>query len=364
MTTPEQREEHRAYLMTPWNWRALIRRAQGITKGDKYILCVLADYAGKTGIEVKPGIALLAADSESSYRQARDAVALARRLGLLFLAKAGNKRGKVADEYWLIMHPDAMELAAAEGIEYETPEARKVRAEHIRVARRENVARYAKPVSGALSGYQKDEDLTPAAGTKTETSVTRTGHQKAGFGTRTGPQEPVFGALTGPPTSPVLTNHVVENPTPPTVDASPTDVTAPRATARDKDQIFIEVESTPTPGDVVTTPAKPTVAGTLFLAPPHHPAERDDQFREQPPTPVREKCPHGNNPRRRKDGTPRCEECRTAQQDSTPDAVAEVIPVPTVTAPGRFTVTKCADHGLPAAKCLFCRRQLPGRAAA
>ncbi|MFD0595063.1 hypothetical protein ACFQZ4_24055 [Catellatospora coxensis] len=136
MTTPELREENRAYLLPPWQWRPLMRRVEGIPKPLRYVLSVAADYAGQLGTEVKPGIALLSVESESSYEQVKDALRIARKLGLLFLAQRGNRRKGLADEYWLIASPELLERAKVE-----SPEARKLRAEKVRQAHRRDTSK-------------------------------------------------------------------------------------------------------------------------------------------------------------------------------------------------------------------------------
>lgn len=117
------REENTAYLAAPWHWRPVVRRTRDLPKWAKYILMTAADYANADGTGVRPGTALLAVESESSYSRVQEAMRLARRAGLLFLARKGNRRKGQADEYWLIFHPELMDRVSVE-----TPTERKEQA--------------------------------------------------------------------------------------------------------------------------------------------------------------------------------------------------------------------------------------------
>lgn len=323
VSTPDLREEYRAYLQEPWRWRALIRRARGISKQDKYVLVTLADYAGKQGTEVKPGLALLAADSDSSYEQAQSAVRLARDLGLLFIAHRGNRRRRTADEYWLIMHPDALDLAAKHQIDFETPARRELRAEAERSRRRADVAASAarkqpegrsNPQDPQTRGQEQPSDrYTP----EDPSDPQNTGPEDSPH-----PLKPVFEGPWDPPTSPT-TDLVVKNSTSPTDDALHTDLTVSRAQSREQAQDPLDSES-----------ATPTKRG---------------------------RCPHGNSRRRRNDGKPRCPHCAsnpqpTGASNPPPDHTVP-IPVPIVTHHGRYQPARCQPHGLPAATCTLCRRE-------
>ena len=117
------REENAAYLCAPWHWRPVVRRTLDLPKWAKYILLTAADYANADGTGVRPGTALLAVESESSYSRVQEAVRLAAHAGLLYLARKGNRRKGQADEFWLILHPDLMDRVTVE-----TPTKRKERA--------------------------------------------------------------------------------------------------------------------------------------------------------------------------------------------------------------------------------------------
>lgn len=326
MTTAALREEHVAYLAKPWHWRALVRRAS-FSKQIKHVLCTLSDYAGKTGIDVRPGLALLAADSDSTYEQAQEAVALARSLGLLFLSKAGNRRRRIADEYWLIIHPDTFELADKHGVDFESPAARLVRAEGLRSGRRDQVSRHR--VKKATGGQLSIDDSLPA--TPQIRGHQRPTNRKSLEGTSDpqineseGTSDPLKPGLEGtsdPPTS--FKERPRTEKTGPTDDQDLlADVTISRARDREKDPESVGGEA-----------------------------------------PKREPCPHGRSRRTNRRGEPRCENCRTGAPTTTKPAT-EPIPVPVVTRVSSFAKTKCREHGLPPATCTLCRRQLPGREAA
>jgi len=148
-----------------------------------------------------------------------------------------------------------------------------------------------------------------------------------------------------------------------------------RPHARENEANTAEIRSTQATS-VETTPAdtKPAAETPFLAAPQHQPAASDDQPRRQAHTAAREPCPHGKPRRTTRKGEPRCEYCRTGTEPpAEPDPADETMPpatvttpgpVPTITAPGRFTRTKCAEHGLPVATCNLCRKGLPGRAAA
>jgi hypothetical protein len=108
--------EHREYLATPWAWRAFVRRVEGLTQGQRYILHVLSDTARKNGMGARRGLAWLAVEADTGPAKVGAALRRARELGLLFVAHEG-RRGRHAgepdttNEYWLIIHPDVQERA-------------------------------------------------------------------------------------------------------------------------------------------------------------------------------------------------------------------------------------------------------------
>lgn len=219
MTDDALREEHREYLMAPWQWRPLMRRVQGLTKTTRYILSVAADYAGKDGTEVMPGVALLAVESESSYEQVKDALREGRRLGLLFLAYRGNRRRGLADVYWLIAHPELLDRAVVED-----PATRKLRAEKVKHAHRRDTAKPSPSVTdggveeAGVRGHH-DPVHTPITGSDgPRTAESLQGHHdpvKAGI---QGPGDPLNDRLRGlgdPPTSPTKSDLPAEKTSPP-----------------------------------------------------------------------------------------------------------------------------------------------------
>ncbi len=108
--------EHREFLATPWAWRAFVRRVEGLTQGQRYILHVLSDTARKNGMGARRGLAWLAVEAGTGPAKVGEALRVARELGLLFVAHEG-RRGRhpgepdTTNEYWLIIHPDVQERA-------------------------------------------------------------------------------------------------------------------------------------------------------------------------------------------------------------------------------------------------------------
>lgn len=108
--------EYREYLAAPWAWRAFVRRVEGLTQGQRYILHVLSDTARKNGMGARRGHAWLAVEANTGTAKVGAALRRARELGLLFVAHEG-RRGRhpgepdTTNEYWLIIHPDVQERA-------------------------------------------------------------------------------------------------------------------------------------------------------------------------------------------------------------------------------------------------------------
>lgn len=89
-------------------WNAVIRRAR-IGRERKAAALVLSSYARADGTHIHCGVARLAVDLEVSYSTARRELAWLRKVGLIELVRAGNRRRNLSDEYRLILGPNVLE---------------------------------------------------------------------------------------------------------------------------------------------------------------------------------------------------------------------------------------------------------------
>lgn len=89
-------------------WNAVVRRAR-IGRERKAAALVVSSYARADGTRIHCGVARLAVDLEVSYSTAKRNLAWLRKVGLIELVRAGNRRRKLSDEYRLILGPDVLE---------------------------------------------------------------------------------------------------------------------------------------------------------------------------------------------------------------------------------------------------------------
>lgn len=283
-------------------WTNLVRRARLGTHATAVAL-TLATYADADGSRVYPGIARVSFDVELSYTTVKRALSKLRETGLI--RKVG--RHGDADAYRLIFAEDVMER-----VEVPTPAQVEAHLEAVRKHKRGTYVSKLRLSSGAAD-IANDTNLRPTTGAADENSAAH-----------------------------------LESPTEESAALSDTLCGSPGRAATVQDRVT---------NTTIHSDEDLRTAVTL-------PRESDAESR-----PAR--CPHGNNPRPKKGTTiPRCELCRTETNPTATDetmppiAVVEPLPVPVVTGRGRFTKTKCAEHGLPVATCILCRKGLPGKAAA
>lgn len=89
-------------------WVNVVRRAQ-LGRTNKLVALVIASYADPDGTRIFPGVARLAVQAEVDHRTARRALAALRAVGLIEVARRGNRRGGKSDEYRLILADDLLE---------------------------------------------------------------------------------------------------------------------------------------------------------------------------------------------------------------------------------------------------------------
>jgi hypothetical protein len=136
-------------------WNALVRRAR-IGRDYKAACFVVSSYANTNGTHIHCGVARIAVDLEIGYSTARRYLAWMRKVGLIELVRAGNRRKNLSDEYRLILGPDVMEH-----IEVLDPADHKRLTDELRDANRTRVKDYAEKVdlrSAEVSAEEADPD--------------------------------------------------------------------------------------------------------------------------------------------------------------------------------------------------------------
>lgn len=83
-----------------FDWERIIKRME-MSSGAKYLALTMATYADPDGTRVHPGVDLLAQDMAVSEKTVDRSLKVLRELGLVTLAKRGNRHAKQADEYHL-----------------------------------------------------------------------------------------------------------------------------------------------------------------------------------------------------------------------------------------------------------------------
>ena len=83
-----------------FEWERIVRRVQ-MPSGTKYLALTMATYADQDGTRVHPGVELLARVMCVSEKTVDRSLKVLRELGLVTLAKRGNRHVKQADEYRL-----------------------------------------------------------------------------------------------------------------------------------------------------------------------------------------------------------------------------------------------------------------------
>lgn len=163
--------EYREYLAAPWAWRAFVRRVEGLTQGQRYILHVLSDTARKNGMGARRGLAWLAVEADTGPAKVGEALRRARELGLLFVAHEG-RRGRhpgepdTTNEYWLIIHPDIQERA-----EILDPDAQRSKVLSEREKKKAANARVYAKKKAAEEAKKRGESVLPTGVLKPSTDV-------------------------------------------------------------------------------------------------------------------------------------------------------------------------------------------------
>lgn len=112
-------------------WNGLIRRAR-ISRDYKVAALTMSSYADPDGTGIRLSVARYAVDLDVSYSTARRYMTWLRKVGLLEMTRAGNRRKGTASEYRLILGPDVMEV-----LEVLSPSEHKRRADEMREAERD-----------------------------------------------------------------------------------------------------------------------------------------------------------------------------------------------------------------------------------
>lgn len=243
-------------------------------------LAVYADH--RDGTRIRPGVARLAVDLETSYTTVRNALTVLERVGLIRLVTQGNRNRPAV--YRLVIGEELMER-----VEVWTP------ARHTLEVERE-AEKYRSPAArstDATGVSGESEPLTPQESVEGPDDLRTTDAVGTEIGDPLTPQG-VF------PLTPVASVH---------------------------QPVISHKRDQPESGDVRTDLAVSRAS--------------------------RQPCPHGNSSRKRRDGKPRCDQCR-AEAD-TLAAVADV----------DLSPAKC-EHGLKVATrktgevaCFACRRGIP-----
>lgn len=235
-----------------WNWMHVVRRAR-LGRTVKGLAAVLASYADPNGTRVFPGVARFAVEAEVEYKTAQEALSRLRRVGLIELVRRAGRRGQ-HDEYRLILHADLLErveVLSPVQVEVAAAKVRRPRGNKPRAPERQPAAR-----------GDVDVDDGPEAVSRQPGSVDDRVEEEV---------RPVVTSAHGTPistaTSARATRHV-----------SPSDGAPP-----------IDPATTVTPG--ITNPSVV------------------DQQAHVATARASRRCPHGNSPRRRRNGAPRCPAC-------------------------------------------------------
>lgn len=243
----------------------------------------LAQYGNPDGTEVRPGIARIAVDMETSYTTVRNAITVLERVGLIRLVTPGNRNR--AAVYRLIIGANLIE-----SVELWSPPRHKLEINRVAEKYRGQTETPTADPSGVSSA---DPLLTPE------------------------------GSADGDPEG--LDDL-------PTADASGTENEPP----------LTPQGSGPLTPQASATNHRPRVKE-------HQPENGDLRTEVAVPRASRPPCPHGNSSRPRRDGKPRCDECRSEAELAA--AVAEV----------HLGPARC-EHGLPIVQrsdgvaCFACRR--------
>lgn len=112
-------------------WNALVRRAR-LGRDYKAAAFTMSSYADPDGTGIRLSVARYAVDLDVSYSTARRYLTWLRKVGLVEMTRAGNRRKGTASEYRLILGPDVLE-----DLDVLSPTEHKRRADEMREAERD-----------------------------------------------------------------------------------------------------------------------------------------------------------------------------------------------------------------------------------
>lgn len=286
-------------------WVRTVRRIR-LGRTVKEVAIMLATYADPDGSRVHPGVARLSYECELSYTSVKSALRALRKYGLI--VKVGKKGD--ADDYHLILHEDLLER-----VDVPTPSQADAEIHRIRMAWK---GTYSPGLRSTRTPAETDEideeeDLRSTAPTAESPDV----EESAVNGSTRKPESAVNGSNSLRSTAPTATYQ--EEPLTEKYHSGEdqsTDVAVSRASSHEP-------------------PISP-------------PADLNS----------RPRCPHGRSTRRNDHGQLRCVDCRAAEEA---EAVA-VEQIEQAAATVEVGPSRCTDHGLPAHRCVFCRKGIPGAA--
>lgn len=301
----------------------------------------LAQFGNPDGTCVRPGIARLAVDMETTYTTVRNAITVLERVGLIRLVTPGNRNR--AAIYRLVIGANLVESVEVWSPTRHSLEINRVsqkyrgHVEPVPTADPSGVSSPLPPLTpegSAEKGLGESDDLPTADPSGTEKVPLLT---------------PQGSGLLTPEGS--ATNHVPRVKYDQPTDEDPrTNLAVARASRADKNPQRPSGVDNPDANEDPPRSTKArdhTVTGEAsFLAP----ASARDPQANTTTAPKHEPCPHGNSPHRRRDGKPRCPDCRTEAELGA--AVADV----------QLGPAKC-EHGLKSGineqgepLCFACRR--------
>lgn len=292
----------------------------------------IATYADRDGSRVRPGIARIAVDLETSHTTVRNAITVLERVGLLRLETKANRNH--AAVYQLVISAEVIENA-----ELWSPDryAAEIRTLSLKYQGRGPLEGSPTPTASVNDGIS----LTPQASVIEENDLCIADAVGSG---KTAIADAV-GCLSLTPEGSATNQRLNHKSDQPSDEDSRTQLASSRAHAQDPDSQDLLALAEPSVNNLVSSGAVTFLAASSSVSDPQDPPA--------PFEPKREPCPHGNSSRIRRDGKPRCDTCRTEAELAA--AVADV----------HLGPARC-EHGLKIARnktgevaCFACRRGIP-----
>lgn len=235
-----------------YEWEGVLRRL-ALPPSVKLVAAFCAQYGNLDGAEVRPGVDRLALETTHDERTVRTAMTALRDLGLLTRVRCGSAQGRrgLADEYRLTIPDDVADRVADWN-------AHRGREPH-----------------GLVDDDQWGAHLTRGARRPRASPVDNPPEHRA--------SSPLF--------------HPEQWVSDPLIPGNTGSQIHGTPGVRPAHQTTDHTSMTPTPKPVVHV-GRPLTS-------------RDPPVDKPQKSSRRRKCPHGNDRRRRRDGTPRCDQCRT-----------------------------------------------------